>query len=51
MGYNVCDAKRKALNPYIKLLERAHTSNLTAHLIALEQQQKQAYPREGDGKK
>jgi hypothetical protein len=41
MGHNECSAKRKfiSLKTLVKKLERSYTSNLTAHLRALEQKE------------
>jgi hypothetical protein len=39
MGYNESSAKRKIRSALVKKLERSYTSNLTAHLRALEQKE------------
>jgi hypothetical protein len=39
LGHNENWGKFIALNAFIKKLERSHTSNLTAHLKALEQKE------------
>ena len=51
MGHNESSAKRKIHSTKcpVKKLERSYTSNLTAHLKALEQR-KQTHPRGIDGR-
>lgn len=47
----VLRGKLIALSAFIKILERSHISNLTAHLKILEQRKKKSHPKRVDSKK